>query len=117
MKNIKDATTLRELLDLYYDTEVDADDVIKAVYALGIKHGNNSKLQIKRRTPMSTTVTMPATRKGHDNLYRAAIKAGCKPFWHDGICGPAWHCGCVDLAHICDQQCSMITMDSLKRAR
>jgi hypothetical protein len=43
MENIQDVTTLRELLDLYYDTEVDADAVIKAAYVLGVKHGNNSK--------------------------------------------------------------------------
>lgn len=64
---------------------------------------------------MCTIVSMPATQNAHDKLYRAAIKAGCKPFWHDGICGPAWHCGCDDLAHACDQQCSMITRGSINR--
>jgi len=56
-----------------------------------------------------------------DALYNKAVEAGCKPFWHDGIFGPAWHCGCLNVdgypPHACDQQCSMITFDSLKKAR
>jgi len=49
-------------------------------------------------------------------IHAIAIAVGCKPFWHDGIFGPAWHCGCDDDRHACDQQCSMITEESLLRA-
>lgn len=48
-----------------------------------------------------------------DKLYKAAVKAGCTPFWYDGIFGWAWHCGCG--LHHSDSQCSMITFASLKR--
>jgi hypothetical protein len=49
-------------------------------------------------------------------LRQKAVEAGCKPFWWDGIFGWAWHCGCDDLAHACDSQCSMITEKSLLAA-
>lgn len=42
---------------------------------------------------------------------------GCKPFWHDGIFGWAYHCGCQDGTHYCDQQCSMISVESAKRCQ
>jgi hypothetical protein len=50
-----------------------------------------------------------------DELFVKAIEAGCQPIWHDGIFGPAWHCGCDGLEHACDQQCSMITEASIAR--
>jgi hypothetical protein len=53
--------------------------------------------------------------KNQDEIYRRAVENGCKPFWHDGIFGPAWHCGCDDDKHCCDQQCSMITLKSAER--
>lgn len=40
---------------------------------------------------------------------------GCRPIWYDGIYGWAFHCGCSDLKHACDQQCSMITEESISR--
>ena len=49
-----------------------------------------------------------------DELFKKAVAAGCKPFWFNGIFGPAWHCGCEDEAHFCDQQRSMITEKSLE---
>jgi len=49
-------------------------------------------------------------------VYSDAVSNGCTPFWHDGIFGWAWHCGCPDLIHACDQQCSMIDSASSKRA-
>lgn len=48
----------------------------------------------------------------NDMIYRTAIANGCSPKWHDGIFGWAWHCMCEDLAHACDQQCSMIDSKS-----
>ena len=48
-------------------------------------------------------------------IYRKAISVGCNPLWYDGIFGWAWHCGCKDLRHTCDSQCSMLTMNSLER--
>lgn len=45
-------------------------------------------------------------------VYKQAIKNGCTPFWHDGIFGWSWHCGCANLTHACDQQCSMIDLKS-----
>lgn len=51
----------------------------------------------------------------HRKLFLKAIAVGCHPVWHDGMFGPAWHCGCGDGRHQCDQQCSMITFSSLER--
>jgi hypothetical protein len=51
----------------------------------------------------------------HETIYKTASKNGCKPFWCDGIIGWGWHCGCVQLTHACDQQCSAITMGSAHR--
>lgn len=48
-----------------------------------------------------------------EQIHAAALKAGCRPLWWDGIFGPAWHCGCADLKHAGDSQCSMITEASL----
>jgi hypothetical protein len=53
--------------------------------------------------------------KDKKRIYDLAIAAGCKPTWHDGMLGWAWHCGCKDGAHYCDQQCSMVTEVSLRR--
>jgi hypothetical protein len=50
----------------------------------------------------------------YDEIYKLAVEVGCRPFWYDGMFGPAWHCGCVDNRHACDQQCSMITFRSLR---
>ena len=46
----------------------------------------------------------------HDKAYELAVKAGCKPFWFDGIMGPAWHCGCPDddTTHFIDSQCAVV---------
>ena len=41
-----------------------------------------------------------------DEVFTMAVAAGCQPVWYDGICGPAWHCDCEDLAHAYDSQCS-----------
>lgn len=51
-----------------------------------------------------------------DEVFMAACAAGCEPYWYDGIFGPAWHCGCVDLKHALDQQCSMVTLESIRQA-
>lgn len=65
------------------------------------------------RVPMSGP-TAPIRRVDNDPLYQAAVSAGCRPFWHDGIFGFAWHCGChPEPVHAYDQQCSMITFKSL----
>lgn len=58
------------------------------------------------------------TPRGDKERVRAlAVAAGCRPTWHDGILGWAWHCGCADLAHAADQQCSAITEASLRRGK
>lgn len=45
----------------------------------------------------------------HDKALAKARTAGCKPFWYDGIIGPAWHCGCPEENnHYADQQCSVV---------
>lgn len=47
----------------------------------------------------------------HEAAKKAAIKAGCEPFWHDGILGFAWHCGCEEPnTHYIDQQCSVVRL-------
>ena len=50
---------------------------------------------------MATTV-----EDQHDVAFEKAVAAGCKPFWYDGIIGPAWHCGCDQngKTHYADQQ-------------
>ena len=51
------------------------------------------------------------TREQHAEVYKKAVKAGCKPFWYDGIVGWAWHCGCdqdKEKTHYVDQQCSVV---------
>lgn len=48
----------------------------------------------------------------NDRVYELAEANGCNPFWYDGMLGWAWHCGCADDRHQCDQQCSMITLES-----
>ena len=55
------------------------------------------------------------SNKYSESIYKTAKKNGCKPFWHDGIFGWAWHCSCTDLSHACDSQCSMIDSKSAKR--
>ena len=40
---------------------------------------------------------------------------GCRPRWYDGIIGWAFHCMCEDRKHAHDQQCSVITAESLDR--
>jgi len=42
---------------------------------------------------------------------------GCQPFWHDGIFGWKYHCGCEDELHFCDQQSSAISRASANRKR
>ena len=58
--------------------------------------------------------TLTTRSEANDRLYHAAIKAGCKPLWCDGIAGWSRHCGCANLRHACDYQCSAITRQSLK---
>jgi hypothetical protein len=50
-----------------------------------------------------------------DEVRRLALEAGCSPIWRDGILGWAWHCGCPDLRHAMDQQCSVVTPESAGR--
>ncbi len=45
----------------------------------------------------------------HDEIFMRAVESGCKPFWHDGMFGWAWHCSCIDNRHGYDQQCSAIS--------
>ncbi len=58
-------------------------------------------------------ITIKDKKATNDQLFEMAVAAGCKPEWFDGIFGWRWHCGCEDMAHFCDSQCSMITVDSL----
>jgi hypothetical protein len=51
------------------------------------------------------------------SLHEAALDGGCQPLWRDGILGWGWHCGCPDNRHGADQQCSIITHESLARVR
>jgi len=52
----------------------------------------------------------------NDELFLIAVVAGCTPRWFDGIFGWRWHCGCDgEPNHCSDQQCSMITVDSIKQ--
>lgn len=44
----------------------------------------------------------------NDKAFEKAVAAGCRPVWYDGMLGPRWHCGCDDLDHACDQQCSVV---------
>ena len=48
-------------------------------------------------------------------IYLKSLKVGCNAKWYDGIFGWAWHCGCDDGKHMSDQQCSILTMESLER--
>ena len=48
-------------------------------------------------------------------IVEKAFLVGCKPMWYDGMFGWMWHCGCDDHKHACDQQCSILTMESLER--
>jgi hypothetical protein len=41
-------------------------------------------------------------------IFANAKEAGCSPIWRNGMLGWAWHCGCEDLKHAADQQCSVI---------
>lgn len=50
-------------------------------------------------------------------LYETAVSNNCIPCWYDGILGLAWHCGCADNLHGCDQQCSAISPSSAKQRR
>lgn len=50
----------------------------------------------------------------NDRIFEAAVAAGCKPIWGDGIFGWAWHCGCRGNLHGCDQQCSDLTLKSIQ---
>lgn len=51
------------------------------------------------------------------SVYESARIGGCTPLYADGMLGWAWHCTCEDNRHGCDQQCSVITEESAKRAR
>lgn len=46
-KQFEAATSLEELLNIYYEEDVDADEVIKHAYALGFKDGNRIRLESK----------------------------------------------------------------------
>jgi hypothetical protein len=52
-----------------------------------------------------------------DKLFILATSNGCRPFFHDGLIGPAWHCGCADQLHAYDGQCSAISQASARRQR
>lgn len=52
-----------------------------------------------------------ATYKTHNSIAaNMARKNGCTPEWSDSM--RAYVCGCEDLRHACDQQCSVITIKS-----
>ena len=53
----------------------------------------------------------------HDAIFQLAVANDCQPFWHNGIYGWAWHCGCIDNTHCCDQQCSTISLRSARNNR
>ncbi len=53
----------------------------------------------------------------NDQIFRLAKRNGCQPFWFYGVFGPSWHCGCDDVRHVMDQQCSAITEKSAKKRR
>lgn len=59
---------------------------------------------------MSTATETVKKMDHHDRAFQQAVAAGCQPFWHDGILGWAWHCGCPDEGptHFIDQQCSVV---------
>lgn len=73
-------------------------------------------MSVREAAKMRRSIRKEYDRRGeqmnHDKIFLLAIEHGCKPFWHDGIIGPSWHCGCDDNRHACDQQCSMITEKS-----
>lgn len=75
----------------------------------------------KSISPFGKVVPFQASEPRKDHIgragaiFEAAYAAGCKPQWHDGIFGWAWHCSCEDNRHGCDQQCSMITFRSLRK--
>lgn len=48
----------------------------------------------------------------HERIRITASAHGCRPFWYDGMIGWGWHCGCKNLRHACNQQCSAITVKS-----
>lgn len=49
----------------------------------------------------------------NDTAARVAEAHGCSPFWCEAY--KAFCCGCDDLRHACDQQCSVITNESALR--
>lgn len=53
-----------------------------------------------------TMTVEEATR--HCQALGKALASDCVPFWHDGILGPAWHCGCEGTPHAYDSQCSVV---------
>lgn len=55
-------------------------------------------------------------RKGSSVLALRARMLGCRPIWRDGIFGWAWHCDCPGNTHGYNQQCSMLTDESLSRS-
>ena len=44
LQKLRDAKTLQELLEIYYDNDVDADHVIKFAYYLGERTGKKEKV-------------------------------------------------------------------------
>lgn len=62
-------------------------------------------------------ITIVDKKATNERLFELAVAAGCTPVWFDGIFGWRWHCGCENETHFCDSQCSMITIDSLRRRR
>jgi len=51
-------------------------------------------------------------RRNHEAA-QIALAHGCHPKWSDSM--DAYCCGCENLEHACDQQCSVITNESAMR--
>ena len=51
-----------------------------------------------------------------DEIYMAAVAAGCDPEWQEGQFHAAWHCGCPDNRHGINRNSTYLTRMSLQRA-
>lgn len=53
----------------------------------------------------------------NDEVFVRAVASGCEPVWARSMFGSmAWHCSCESNRHGLDQQCSLITLVTAKRA-
>lgn len=59
-------------------------------------------------------MTLAPTKSQNEQAMKIAKTNGCEPFFQPGF---GWVCDCHDGLHFCDQQCSLISLESAKRKR